>query len=107
MRPAHEVEQRIGLVGRTDIERSFSRQPSVLNLKQQHPARLLDMREEMNSGFFGHPTRAPHRVDQLEDAGHKPGRISDAFAALVPIPARASHSENDRRARPLACAGGA
>ena len=57
------------------------------------------MREEMNSGFLGHPTRAPHRVDQLEDAGHKPGRITDAFAALVPIPTPADHSENDPRAR--------
>jgi hypothetical protein len=63
------------------------------------PASPLDMREEMSSGFFGHPTRAPHGVDQLEDAGHKPGRISDAFAALVPIPTQADHSENDRRAR--------
>lgn len=84
--------------GKADIERSVSRQPSVLDLKQQRPACPLDMSEEMNSGFFGHPTRAPHRVDQLEDAGHKPGRISDAFAALVPIPTQADHSENDRRA---------
>jgi hypothetical protein len=85
--------------GKADIERSVSRQPSVLDLKQQRPACPLDMREEMSSGFFGHPTRAPHRVDQLEDAGHKPGRISDAFAALVPIPTQADQSENDRRAR--------
>jgi hypothetical protein len=85
--------------GEVDIERSVSRQSSVLDLKQQRPACPLDMREEMNSGFFGHPPRAPHRVGQLEDAGHKPGRISDAFAALVPIPTAADHSEDDRRAR--------
>src|ERR687898_2702345 len=93
--------------GKADIERSVSRQPSVLDLKQQHPACPLDMREEMNSGFFGHPTRAPDRVDQLEDAGHKPGRISDAFAELVAIPTQADHrrmiAEPDARLRQ--CAG--
>ena len=61
----------------------------------------------MNSGFLGHPTRAPHRVDQLEDAGHKPGRTSDAFAVPVPVPTRADHSENDAEpdARLRECAG--
>jgi hypothetical protein len=59
----------------------------------------------MSSGFLGHPTRAPHRVDQLEDAGYKPGRTSDAFAALIPIPTPADHSENDRRAPDCRCLG--
>ena len=52
------------------------------------------MRQQTDFGLFGDPLRELHRLDQFDGAGRKGCRVGNAFAALVPVPAKVGHRRN-------------
>ena len=80
--------------GKADIERSVSRQPSVLDLEQQCPACPLDMREEMNLPEGVDMDDDKPRREKPEDQPDEPGAEGGSGGSADVPPAAPSDDDS-------------